>query len=116
MLARVCKERRKKKGKRGKGCRKTAVENILSRRRQNRLRFSLHRAARALLFTVISRRGNVDRRSRKLRVLSRVNFNTKFCPDYINNIRIHGIFSKKKMIKIERGKLKRRRWKGEPCP
>lgn len=96
MLARVCKERRKKKGKRGKGCRKTAVENILSRRRQNRLRFSLHRAARALLFTVISRRGNVDRRSRKLRVLSRVNFNTKFCPDYINNIRIHGIFSKKK--------------------
>lgn len=50
------------------------LENILSRRRQNRLRFSLHRAARALLFTVISRRGNVDRRSRKLRVLSRVNF------------------------------------------
>lgn len=74
LCSHVCKERRKKKGKRGKGCRKTAVENILSRRRQNRLRFSLHRAARALLFTVISRRGNVDRRSRKLRVLSRVNF------------------------------------------
>ena len=45
--ASVRREREKKKEGREKGYWKTAVENIPSRRRRNRLRFSLHRAARA---------------------------------------------------------------------